>query len=84
LEDPLVGGVLLVEEVDHDHVVLLPIAMTAADALLDALGIPRQVIIHHEGTELEVDALRPRFRRDHDLTLLTEVIDECRSHIRAA
>ena len=39
-KDSLVGGVLLVEEVDHDHVVLLPIAMTAANALLNALGIP--------------------------------------------
>ena len=37
LEDALVGLVLAVEEVHHHHVVLLPVAVAAADALLDAL-----------------------------------------------
>ncbi len=47
LEDALVGGVLAVEEVDDHHVVLLAVAMAAADALLDALRIPGQVVVHH-------------------------------------
>ena len=37
---PLVGGVVFVEEVHHHYVELLPIAMTAADTLLDTLGVP--------------------------------------------
>jgi hypothetical protein len=74
LEDPLIGGVLLLEEVDHDHVVLLPIAMTTTNALLEALGIPRQVIIHDEGTELEVDPLRARAGR----TTVSASVSVCR------
>ena len=64
LEDALVGGVLAVEEVDHHHVVLLAVAVAAADALLDALRVPGQVVVHHQRAELEVDALgaRPRWR----------------------
>lgn len=47
---------------------LLPLTMAAANALLDALGIPWQVIVHHEGAELEIDALCPGLRGDHDVT----------------
>ena len=35
----LVGFVAAVQEVDHDHVVLLAVPMAAADALLDPLGL---------------------------------------------
>ena len=54
--DAEVSLVALVEEIDDDHVVFLAVTVAAADALLDALGIPRQVEIHDEGAELEVDA----------------------------
>src|SRR6266699_4689647 len=70
----------LSEEVDHHHIVLLPVAMAAADALLDALRVPWQVVIHHKGAELEVDTFRAGLRGDHDLTLLAEVLHECRPH----
>ena len=41
----LVGGVAVVHKVDHHHVVLLPVAVAAANALFDALGVPWQVVV---------------------------------------
>ena len=40
---PLLGAVLEIEKVDDGHVDLLSVAVTAPDALLNALRIPRQV-----------------------------------------
>ncbi len=37
--DSLIGGVFPVQEIHNDHVELLPVAVTASDALLDALRI---------------------------------------------
>ena len=45
LEDALVGGVALVREVHDDDVVLLAVAVDTADALLDALRVPGQVVV---------------------------------------
>jgi hypothetical protein len=36
----LVCGVFLVQEIHHYHIVLLAVAVAAANSLLDALGIP--------------------------------------------
>ena len=57
LEDALIGRVLLVQEVDDHHVVLLAVAMAAADALLDPLRVPGQIVVDDQRAELEVDAL---------------------------
>ena len=38
--NPLVGFITLVEEVDHDDVVLLAITVASADSLFNALGVP--------------------------------------------
>ena len=81
LEDALVGLVLPVEEIDDDHVVLLPVTVAAADALLDALRVPGEVVVHHQGAELEVDALRAGLGGDHDLPLLAEVVYQGRPHV---
>lgn len=59
-EHAAVGGVALVEKVDDHHVVLLAVAMAAADALFDALGVPGQVVIEHQRAELQVDAFGRR------------------------
>ena len=83
LEDALVGRVLAVEEVDDHHVVLLAVAMAAADALLDALRIPGQVVVHHQRAELEVDAFGAGLGGDHDAALLAEVVDQGRAHVGA-
>ena len=83
-EDPLVGGVFAIQKIHHHHVVLLAIAMATADALLDALRVPGQVVIHHQGAELEIDALRARLGGDHDAALLAEIVHQCRAHIGGA
>src|SRR6266571_2821080 len=61
----LVGGVFAVEEVYHHYVMFLSVPVTAADALLDALWIPRQIVVNNERAELKVDAFRTSFGGDH-------------------
>ena len=56
LVNALVGLVLLIEEVENNNIVLLAVAMTAANALFDPLRIPGQIVVDHQGTELKVDA----------------------------
>ena len=64
--------------------------MAAANALLDALRVPRQVIVDDEGAELQVDAFGSRLGRDHDVgagaVILAEVVDErgAAVHLRRA
>ena len=83
LVDALVGGVLLVEEVDHDDVELLAVAVAAADALLDALRVPGQVVVHDQVAELKVDAFGRGFGGDQDRRLVAEVLDERGAHVGA-
>src|SRR6185369_242227 len=64
--DSLVSFVLSIQEVDDHYVVLLSVAMTTANALLDPLRIPRQVVIHHQRTELKINSFGARFGRNHD------------------
>lgn len=78
LEHTLVRGVAAVEEIHDDHVVLLSVAMAATDPLLDALRVPRQVVVHDERAELKVDAFRSGLGRDEDRGLLAEVFDDGR------
>jgi hypothetical protein len=75
---------LRLRKVHHHHVVLLPVAMAAADALLDALRVPGQVVVHYQRAELEVDAFGARLGGDHDAALLAEVIHERRAHVGGA
>ena len=81
LVDPLVGGVALVEEVDDDDVELLAVAVAAADALLDALRIPGQVVVDDQIAELKVDALGGGLGGDHDGGFVAEVLDERGAHV---
>ena len=65
----LVGGVLAVEKVDHHHIMLLAIAMAAANALFDALRVPGQIVVDDQRAELKVDALGAGFGGNHDPAL---------------
>ena len=49
------------QEADDGDAALLAVAMDAADALLDALRVPRQVVVDDRVAELEVQALGARF-----------------------
>src|SRR5690606_40601864 len=66
LEEACIRRVLAVEEVEHQHVVLLAIAMAPADALLHPLRVPGQVVVHHQVAELEVETFGPCFGGDED------------------
>jgi len=43
----LIRRVILVHEVDDDHVMLLAISVAAPDSLLAASRVPRQIVVHH-------------------------------------
>ena len=76
LVEPRVGGVLPVEEVQHQHVALLAVAVAAADALLDALRVPGQVVVHHQVAELEVQPLGAGLGREEDLRAVAELLHQ--------
>ncbi len=84
LVDAAVGLVALVEEVDDDDVVLLPVAVAAADALLDALRVPRQVVVDDQRAELQVDAFGRRLGGDHHGGIVAEMLDQCRAAVDGA
>ena len=71
-----IGSIAFVEEVDNYHVVLLPVAMAAANALLDALWVPGHIIVHHQRAELEVDALGCRLGGNHPLGAIVYCLKE--------
>ena len=68
------------EKVDDGDVARPPVAVAAADALLDALRVPRQVVVDDGVAELQVQPFRPRFRRDQDRGALAELVDERQAH----
>ena len=72
-----VSGVAAVDEVDHHHIMLLAVAVAAANALLDALGVPGQVVIDDERAKLQVDAFGAGLGGNHDFCAIAEVLDQC-------
>ena len=68
--------VVLGQEVDDRDVALLTVAMAAPDALLDALRIPRQVVVDDGVAELEVQALGAGLGGDEDPRARPELVDE--------
>ena len=48
LENALLRAVFQVEKVDHENVDPLSVTMAAADALFDALWIPRKIEVHDQ------------------------------------
>ena len=75
-EHSLVGLIPFVQKVDHDNVVLLAVAVAAADSLLNTLRVPRQVVVHDQRAKLHVHAFCRCFGRQHDRCVVTEVLDE--------
>ena len=84
LVDAAVGFVALVQKIDDDNIVLLAVTMTPAYALLDALRIPRKIVVDHERTELKVDALRASFGGNEDLRVIAKAFDDGRPDINGA
>src|SRR5690606_4292273 len=54
-------------EVEDETVFGLPVAVNPAHALLQAVGVPRNVVVEHDVADLEVDTLTGRLRGHQDL-----------------
>ena len=54
------------DEVDDADVVLLAVAVDAPHPLLEARGVPRDVVVHHQPAELEVDPFSRRIGGDEE------------------
>ena len=80
LEREAVRFVVLRDEVDHRDVALLAVPVAAADALLDALRVPRQVVVDDRLAELEVQPLRARFRADEHLRPRAKLVNQREPH----
>ena len=55
-----------VDEIEDCNIELLPVAMAAAYALLDALRVPGKIIVDDERAELKVETLGCRLGGNHD------------------
>src|SRR5690606_22704084 len=71
-----IGLVAAVNEVYYHHIVLLPVTVTASDALFDTLRVPGQVIVDNQRTELKVDTLCSGLGGNHDGAAVLEVLDQ--------
>ena len=80
LERQRLRHVVLGEEVDDGHVALLAVAVAAADALLDALRVPGQVVVHDGVAELEVQALGAGLGGDEHARAGAELVDQRQPH----
>src|ERR1035437_11186821 len=58
--------------------------MTAADALLDTLRVPGEVVVNDQRAELQVNAFRRRLSGEQDRRFVPEVLDECSAHIHSS
>ena len=76
LEREALRNVAGCQEADDGDAALLAVAVDAADALLDALRVPRQVVVDDRVAELEVQALGAGFGRDEDLRSVSELVDK--------
>ena len=79
--DAPVGLVALVEKVDNDDIVFLPVTVTTANPLFDALRVPGQIKVDDGRAELKVQTLGTGLCRDQDTCLVTETINDCRSEV---
>jgi len=64
--------------------VLLAVTVATADALLDALWIPWKVEVHHQRTELQIDALRGGLGGNEDGGFVPEVLHDGCFHVDGA
>jgi hypothetical protein len=55
------------------NVARLPDAVDSTHPLFEAVWVPRDVVVHHQMTELEVDSLTGGLGGDHDLCALTKL-----------
>ena len=54
--------IVAVQEIENDHVRLLPLSVTTVDALLKGERIVRQIVVDNKGTEFQIETFRPDIR----------------------
>jgi hypothetical protein len=77
----LISGILFIQKIYDHYVMFLAVPVAPSYSLLDPLGIPGQIVIHYEGTELEVDSFRPCLRCNQNFRLISEAVHQCSPHI---
>ena len=64
-ENSTQGEVLaLIDKINNDHIVFLPITVAASYALLNTLRVPRQVVVDNDIAKLQVDTFGGGFCSD--------------------
>jgi hypothetical protein len=61
-----------IEHIEDEAFAGLAVTVDPAHALLEAVGIPGEVVVDHEAAELEVQTLAGRFGCYHDLRVIAE------------
>ena len=84
LQNAPISVIALVEKVDDHNVVFLAIAMASTYALFNALGVPRQIVVHDQRAELEVYAFRCGFGCQKNSSLITKMFHERCTNIERA
>lgn len=84
LEGQSLRSVVTIEKVDHRDPTRLSVTMTSTDPLLDPLRIPRQVVVDHRVTDLQVEPLGPRLGGDEHTRAGDELVDQGQAHGDAA
>ena len=80
IEGEALRFVVLREEVYHGDGVLLAIPVAAPDTLLDALRIPRKIVVHERIAELQVQSLGAGFGGDEHPRTGRELVNEGETH----
>ena len=75
--DSGIGFIAAVYKVHDYHIKLLAVAVAAANALLNTLGVPWQVIVNDQRAELQVDTFSTCFCGNHYGAAFFEVLDQC-------
>ena len=60
---------------------LLTVPVAAPDALLDALRVPREVVVDDQRAELKIDPLCGSLGGDHNYRLVVEILDQRSPHV---
>ena len=68
------------DEVDHGDIPLLAVPMAAPDTLLDALRVPRQIVVDDRLAKLQVQPFCAGLGAYENLRTRAELVHECKPH----
>ena len=77
----LIRMISIIQKIDHNNIVLLSITVAASDSLLNSLRVPWKVVVHYQRTELHIDTLCSSFGGNHNLSLITKILDQRGAHV---